>query len=234
MEFVFIPPGEFVMGLSQPPEDIRAAPPHRVMLTHPLYMGRFEVTQGEWQQVMGDEPSRFSDCGDACPVESVSWHEVDDFLARLMAMNPGERFRLPSEAEWEYACRAGSDARFGDDIDTLRGDRANFDTRIPFDGVEDTLFVGRPTPVGRYPASSFGLHDMVGNVWEWTADEYCPYSVWEAVDPLARCGTDTVVIRGGSWYFSANAGRCGRRYTHARHDSGFSLGFRVVREVATN
>ena len=168
-----------------------------------------------------------------CPVESVSWHEVILFLERLAEASPGERFRLPTEAEWEYACRAGSEMRYGS-TDTLRPGLANYDSRIPFEGRRDTVFLGSIAPVGSYPANSFGLHDMAGNVWEWTADEFCPYPDSATIDPKLVCGTDTVAIRGGSWYFSANAARCGRRYTHARTDSGFSLGFRVVREVPPN
>jgi hypothetical protein len=111
---------------------------------------------------------------------------------------------------------------------------ANYDSRIPFEGVADTVLVGSSVMVGSYPPNAFGLHDLVGNVWEWTEDEYCPYSSSSAVDPVQSCGSDTIPIRGGSWYFSAGAARCGRRYTHARGDSGFSLGFRVLREVGAD
>jgi formylglycine-generating enzyme required for sulfatase activity len=223
MELVLVGPGAFRMGLSRQPDELRPAPPHEVRLTRPFYLGRFEVTQGQWRRVTGRAPSRFAECGDRCPVESVSWLEVQAFLARLNELSPGQRYRLPTEAEWEYACRAGSDARYGGVVDTLRPHLANYDSRIPFDGVADTVFVGSPTPVGSYAANAVGLHDMAANVWEWTDDEYCPYGT-SSVDPRGRCGTDTIVIRGGSWYFSADAARCGRRYTHHRGDSGFSLG----------
>lgn len=230
MEFVLIPQGDFSMGLHRPPPDIRAAPSHRVRLTRSIYMGRFEVTQGQWSRVMGTNPSQLARCGADCPVETISWNEVLHFLERLSEANPGERFRLPTEAEWEYACRANSDLRYGS-ADTLRPELANYDSRTPFEGRRDTVFLGGTAPVGSYAANSFGLHDMTGNVWEWTADEFCPYPDSTSVDPTSRCGTDTISIRGGSWYFSANAARCGRRYTHARTDSGFSLGFRVVRDI---
>jgi formylglycine-generating enzyme required for sulfatase activity len=230
MEFILLPEGEFSMGLMQPPADLRAAPAHSVQLTRPFYMARFEVTQGQWSHVMGSNPSQIAECGLDCPVENVSWNEVLHFLERLSDANPGERLRLPTEAEWEYACRAHSDLRYGN-ADTLRPGLANYDSRIPFEGLRDTVFLGSTIRVGSYPANAFGLHDMTGNVWEWTADEFCPYPDSAATDPKQRCGTDTISIRGGSWYFSANAARCGRRYTHARTDSGFSLGFRVVREA---
>lgn len=234
MEFVLIPAGRFEMGLLDPPTDIRPATRHRVSLSRPFYLARFEVTQAQWQQLMGSNPSQFPDCGPQCPVETVSWHDAQQFLQRLQAANPGQRFRLPTEAEWEYACRAGSRSRYGSGIDTLRPELANYDARIPFEGSGPGKFIGRPAQVGSYAANAWRLHDMNGNVWEWTQDEYCPYATQPVIDPAPRCGTDTVAIRGGSWAFSANAARCGRRYTHARGDSGYSLGFRIVREVAEN
>lgn len=232
MEFVLVPAGEFVMGLRDGEDDLRPAPSHPVRVTRPFYLGRFEVTQAQWQRVMGTDPSQLNECGPSCPVESVSWEDVRAFLHRLSELNEGERFRLPTEAEWEYACRAGSDARYGE-FETLSPTLANYDSRIPFEGVVDTVFLGSTVAVGSYPPNGFGLHDLVGNVWEWTEDEYCPYSQSAAVDPVQSCGSDTIPIRGGSWYFSAGAARCGRRYTHARGDSGFSLGFRVLREAGT-
>ena len=230
MEFVRVPAGDFVMGLRADTAPVRPAPTHQVRLSRPFYLGRFEVTQKEWALVMDSDLSQMSECGPDCPVESVSWHDVRAFLRRLGELNPEERFRLPTEAEWEYACRFGGEGRYGL-ADTLDPRRANYDSRIPFDGVRDTVFAGSPRSVGTYPPNGLGLHDMAGNVWEWTEDEYCPYPGTAVVDPVQSCASDTIPIRGGSWYFSAGAARCGHRYTHARHDSGFSLGFRVLREV---
>lgn len=234
MEFVLVEPGAFEMG-SLTPDTLRPAPRHPVGISAPFYLGRFEVTRAEWRQVMGNDPSQYVEC-ERCPVESVSWHDVQQFLVALSAVSPGESYRLPTEAEWEFACRADGQGRFGA-VDLLTPEMANFDARIPFEGRVDSIWIGHPTPVGSYPANAFGLHDMSGNAWEWTEDEFCPYPTpsLEAVrvgQDARRCGTDTIAIRGGSWYFSANAARCGRRYTHARTDSGFSLGFRVVREVS--
>jgi formylglycine-generating enzyme required for sulfatase activity len=232
MSFVLVRPGRFLMGLGEDAPDLRPAPRHTVRLTSAFYLGRTEVTQGQWRTVMGTAPSHFTQCGDDCPVEQVSWYDVQTFLERLHTIEPGERFRLPTEAEWEYACRAGTVTRYAQG-DTLQPADANFDGRIPFDGVRYDYFRGHPTPAASFPPNGWGLYDMAGNVWEWTGDEYCPYPTGSVVDPHPSCGTDTVVIRGGSWYFSANAARCGRRYIHARQDSGFSLGFRVVREIAS-
>lgn len=233
MEFVLVQPGTFEMG-SRTPDELRPAPLHSVQIPEPFYLGRYEVTRAEWVQLMADDPSQHVEC-ERCPVESVSWHDVQGFVEALSASAPGESYRLPTEAEWEMACRAGGDARYGQ-VDLLTPELANIDARIPFEGRTDSVWVGHPTPVGSYAANAFGLHDMTGNVWEWTEDEFCPYSLDPSAETNTRgaaasCGTDTIAIRGGSWYFSANAARCGRRYTHARTDSGFSLGFRVVREV---
>ena len=165
-------------------------------------------------------------------METVSWLDVQRFIERLNARDSTHQFRLPTEAEWEYVCRAGSRSRYGGEIDTLRPALANYDPRIPFDGLADTGFIGQPLPVGSYAPNPWGLFDLSGNVWEWTADEYCPYARGTSVDPIGMCDSDTIAIRGGSWAFSANAARCGRRYTHDRRDSGYSLGFRLARDVA--
>jgi len=232
MEFVLVQPGQFQMGLLAPPLDtLRPAPAHLVDVSEPFYLGRFEVTQDEWADVMETTPSQFADCGPRCPVETVSWYDVDEFIARLNARSPGETFRLPTEAEWEYACRAGSDARYGSGLDTISVSLANFDPRPSLEGSDTTGFVGRPTPVGTYPANAWGFADLNGNVWEWTADEFCPYSQSPKEGSVRACGSDTIAIRGGSWAFSAYAARCGRRYVHHREDSGYSIGFRVVRLV---
>ncbi len=231
MEFILVRPREFGMGLLKPPSDVRPATPHRVRITAPYYLSRYEVTQAEWEGALGASPSQFDVCGPRCPVESVSWWDVAAFLEAMMEQNRGETFRLPTEAEWENACRADGDGRYGDDRDTLRSGDANFDPTIPFEGIDGGEGLGSPSPVGSYQPNSWGFHDLVGNVWEWVADEYCPYPTDAVLDPVQSCGTDTIPIRGGSWHFSAGVARCGRRYTHHRDDSGFSIGFRVVREV---
>jgi formylglycine-generating enzyme required for sulfatase activity len=219
IDFVLIQPGRFRMGLLADSGALRPAPPHEVEITRPFYLGKFEVSQAEWFAVTGTHPSQHPDCP-ACPVESISWHDAQRFLKKLEEGNPGESFRLPTEAEWEYACRAGGSGRYGGTLDTLGPTGANVDGRIPFEGRSSDGFLGHPTAVG-----------SSGNVWEWVEDRYCPYPAGPVADPFGTCVTDTVPIRGGSWYFSAGSARCGRRYTHHVEDSGFSLGLRVVREV---
>ncbi len=177
---------------------------------------------------MGDNPSRYQECGLDCPVETVDYVRIREFLSQLGAS--GERFRLPTEAEWEYACRAGRRTAFGQGP-AISSELANFDGRDPHPGAEPGPYRAAPTPVGSFPPNDWGLYDMSGNVWEWCEDEHCPYPDAPVVDPLGSCGAVLRVIRGGSWYYGPDSARCGLRYTHRPVDDGPSLGFRVVREV---
>lgn len=206
MRFVRIPAGTFIMGS---PPDV----PHRVVISRAYYVSSTEVTQGQWTTVMGSNPSFFKDGGPNLPVERVTWYDVQAFLQRLNARGEGH-FRLPTEAEWEYACRAGTKTAyaFGDG---LSKNAANFDGH-------------RPAAVASYAPNPWGLYDMHGNVWEWCADEYCPYPNHEVRDPVNQCGSRFKVIRGGSWYFGADSARSALRYTHEPQWKGFSIGFRVV------
>ena len=232
MRFVLVPAGSFTMG-SPPAEPGREAQetPHHVTLSRPFWLGRTEVTQGEWQRVMGSNPSKFSDGGAQAPVEQVSFQDVQRFLVRLGALAPGSRFRLPTEAEWEYACRAGSTTSYSTGA-LLTTDEGNYDGRYPLPGQPKGVNRDRTTPVASFAPNAWGLFDLHGNVWEWTADEHCPYPAGPVTDPIGRCGAELEVIRGGSFYFDAASARCALRYTHRPQDRGPSLGFRVVREPA--
>jgi len=230
MTFALVPSGRFTMGgpvgeLGREAQEL----PHEVAISRPFYMGIHEVTQQQWQQVMGSNPSWFRDCGSDCPVERVSWQQVQAFIARLNRLS-SQRFRLPTEAEWEFACRAGTATPFstGADLTTVQ---ANYDGEGPYGSSPPGRFRRTTTAVGSFPPNAFGLHDMHGNVWEWTQDCHCPYRAGSVIDPVGACATDFKVIRGGSWYFDANSARCALRYTHRPQDSGFSLGFRVVRPM---
>ena len=233
MEFVRIEPGSFEMGspVDEPYREDQEVL-HRVTLTRFFYMGRFEVTQGVWETVMGENPSQFRDCGSDCPVENVNLFDIEKFVAALEGLS-GEKFRLPTEAEWEYACRAGGRSVFGIG-ERVSSARANFDGRDPFPGAEPGPYRTRPTPVGSFAENAWGLHDMNGNVWEWTQDDHCPNPEYPVVDPLARCGAEFRVIRGGSWYFGPDSARCALRYIHRPVDDGPSLGFRLVWEPTLN
>ena len=228
MQFVLLGPGTFQMGT--PADEAEREPqevPHEVTLS-PFYMSRYEVTQAEWQRVTGHNPSQFQDCGPRCPVENVNWFEVQQFLRQLNAESqPG--FRLPTEAEWEFACRAGGALPFGNTA-ALSARDANISGEFPYNAPKG-VFRGTPTPVGQFPANPWGFFDMSGNVWEWTEDWHCPYSADRQVNPVGRCGSDTHVIRGGSWLFNGASARCGLRYTHHPQDRGYSLGVRLVHDV---
>ena len=239
---VEVPAGRFTMGTPSSEagrnEDEMV---HDVELTRSFLLGRFEVTQQEWRTVMGNAPSHFAACGSRCPVENVSFDEVQQFMARLNARTTTAsaqavrlRFRLPSEAEWEYACRANTTGPFstGENVTTAQ---ANYNGTFPYPPAGKATagdFRQQPMAVGSFPFNPLGLADMHGNVWEWTADWYGPYSEIHAanIDPRGAASSDKRVIRGGSWAFDGNSARCGLRYTHAPKDRGYSLGFRVAAE----
>jgi formylglycine-generating enzyme required for sulfatase activity len=230
MLLVLLPPGEFAMG--SPPGEAGREPGetlHRVRLTRPFEIGRTEVTQDQWFRVMRTRPSHFRDCGGGCPVESVTWFEAREFVERLSELT-GSVFRLPTEAEWEYACRAGTSTPFstGENLTTAQ---ANYDGGYPLAGFPPGVSRGRPTPAAAFAPNARGLFDMHGDVWEWTEDAYCPYGPGPAQDPIGACESLFRVIRGGSWYFDTASARSALRYAHRPQDCGFSLGFRVVREV---
>jgi formylglycine-generating enzyme required for sulfatase activity len=235
MMLVEIPTGRFTMG-SSTAEGSRNDDEllHDVEITRPFFLGQAEVTQQQWRTVMGSAPSHFTACGPRCPVENVSYVDVQKFLDKLNAHMPQTlRYRLPSEAEWEYACRARTTGPFstGENLTTAQ---ANYNGRQPYGTFPAGEFRQKPTPTGTFALNPWGLADMHGNVWEWTADWYGPYSEGRAanIDPHGAGAGDKRVIRGGSWFFDANSARCALRYTHAPQDKGFSLGFRVAADRA--
>ena len=230
IRFVKIPAGQFEMG--SPVSEQQRNPDeiiHRVAISHSFYLGEHEVTQSQWKRVMGNSPSNFHKCGRDCPVEKINWYQVNQFITSLN-QHGNAVFRLPTEAEWEYACRAGSQTPFSTGEKLTTAD-ANYDGHYPYTKFPKGKNRGATSPVGSYSPNAWGLFDMHGNVWEWTSDFYCPYSNKEVVDPKSVCVSKYKVIRGGSWYFGADSARCALRYTHEPHDSGFSLGFRIVAEI---
>jgi formylglycine-generating enzyme required for sulfatase activity len=217
MSFVLLPAGTFTMG--SPATEVGREPQerqHRVTIGRAFYLGVYEVTQAEWKTVMSSSPSAFAGC-ERCPVERVSYLDIERFLEHLNARSPWPGFRLPTEAEWEYACRAGGPSAYGA-TDAIDAAKANIRGR-------------RTRPVGSYAANAWGLFDMSGNVWEWTSTSYRPYAGARAPDGPAYVA-DRKVIRGGSWLFDADSARCALRYTHRPQDSGPSLGFRLAHDVA--
>lgn len=230
MAFVRVPAGRFTMGspVSEPGHQGDETL-HVVEVRSAFYLGVHEVTRAQWSAVTRRSPAPSLAEG-ALPVVNVTWIEIQEFLDRL-SRTAGRRVRLPTEAEWEYACRAGSTAAYATGP-TLSTAAANYNGTFPLPGQSPGVNRGAVTPVGTFAPNRWGLADMHGNVWEWTADAYCPYS-GDAHDPQPSCMGPLKVIRGGSWRFNADSARCALRYTHRPQDRGDSLGFRVAADVAT-
>ena len=228
MEFVEIPAGSFTMG-SPRDEDGRfegEGPQREVTLSQGFGMGKYEVTQGQWEAVMGSNPSHFSNCGARCPVDHVSWDDVQNFIVELNQREAGSgyAYRLPTEAEWEYAARAGtSGARYGA-LDEIAWYSENSDSLAR---------VGGPRRVGQKQANAWGLHDMLGNVWEWTGDRFGDYRSGAVTDPTGPESGSYRVYRGGSWFTGARNARSAYRNGNAPGRRNISIGFRLVRTNAT-
>ena len=226
IEFVWIPPGEFQMGSRSRHAYGDENPVTRVRLTRGFWLGKYEVTQGQWESVMGSNPSHFKDCGRSCPVERVSWYDVQEFTRKLNARVGKKRYRLPTEAEWEYSARAGTTT------DTYLGDIARprgKDTVVNRIAWYDENSRRRTHPVGHKASNGFGLHDMLGNVWEWVGDWKGDYAGGSVTDPEGpKVGKDRV-IRGGSWLGYARYCRSAGRLRTAPRGRHGSLGFRLLR-----
>jgi uncharacterized protein (TIGR02996 family) len=249
MELALIPPGVFLMGSpdSEAERGDDEGPQHEVAISRPFYLGVYPVTQAQWRRVLGSNPSWF--CAGRggrdevrglgtsnFPVECVGWEEAVAFCRELSEL-PEERrarrvYRLPSEAEWEYACRGGAASSTPFHLGpSLSSTQANFHGDHPYGGAAKGPNLGRPTEVGAYQVSNgFGLYDLHGNVYEWCADWYDEnyYASSPRLDPPGPAGGPDRVNRGGSWYScgwycrSAFRGRSGPGYRH------YCLGFRVA------
>jgi formylglycine-generating enzyme required for sulfatase activity len=241
MKLKRIPAGKFLMGAAK--DDTNASadekPQHEVEITKDFYLGVCEVTQKQWKEVMGDNPSYYSRNGtgkanvanvadrdlEDFPVEYVTWHQTQDFLKKLGERKEekslGRTYRLPTEAEWEYACRAGARTykkyHFGDQL-------------LPKLANYSGAGVNRTCKVGSYAANEFGLHDMHGNVWEWIADWHDPnyYANSPKRDPKGPPKGTSRVLRGGAWSFGPNDSRSAHRLSWGPENKNYDLGFRVV------
>ena len=240
MKLVLIPPGEFLMGGREPAaSSVDNRPQHRVRITKSFYMGVYEVTQDEWERVMSARPSQFCDTGvgkrqveevdtGQFPVDRVTWSEAIEFCRRLTVLPAeaaaGRTYRLPTEAEWEYACRASTNTAFyfGDSISLAQ---VNFN-RLPDEtGAQRPL--QRTAQVGSYPPNAFGIHDMHGNVWEWCGDAKRNYSRRRQTDPAGGVATH-YMVRGGAWDFPADL--CRSAHRSEALSAYVYFGFRVVCE----
>jgi len=233
-EFVYIEPGSFMMGSpeNEPGHDSDEKQ-HKVTLTKGFYMQTTEVTQGQWKAIMGNNPSSFKECGDNCPVENVSWDDAQEFIKKL-SRKEGKEYRLPTEAEWEYAARAGTQTAYhwGNQAECSKmmfeNDPGSSETKC-VDYVKGRgLTPDSTAPVKSYPANSWGLYDMHGNVWEWCADWYGDYPAGSVTNPEGSSTGSNRVKRGGSWYYYA--GNCRSAYRgHFTPSAGSGvLGFRLV------
>jgi len=225
MEMLWVEPGTFEMGSpSSEKNHQRNETRHTVTLTRGFYLGKHEVTQTQWKKVMGTNPSEYK--GGDRPVEAVSWTAATSFCDKLTALEreagrlpAGMAYQLPTEAQWEYACRAGTKTAFSFG-DSLTSDQANIRG-----GPDET------TNVGKYPANPWGFHDMHGNVWEWCADWYGDYPTGAARDPVGPAdgfpNHRDRVFRSGSWDARASGARSARRDGFVPASSSIPLGFRL-------
>lgn len=236
MEFVLIPAGTFIMG-SPPEEPFRDEREirHAVTISRPFYMQTTEVTLRQWRALMGRKMIGGRKGPPDMPVVRVSWYDCEHFLDKLNRRDEGV-YRLPTEAEWEYACRAGTTTAYswGDTPDCTRAMYGNnsLKSRDCIDYVKSRgLKPDGPAPVKSYPPNPWGLYDIHGNVWEWCRDRFGPYDPAPAVDPQGPDAGTMHVRRGGSWYrYGYSCRSANRAYAHPA--SRFqTTGFRLVREI---
>jgi formylglycine-generating enzyme required for sulfatase activity len=230
MEFVYIESGTFMMGSpSNEPDRSNNETQHQVTLTKGFYMLTTEVTQRQWKAVMGNNPSKFKNCGDDCPVENVSWNDVQQFIRKLNQREGSGTYRLPTEAEWEYAARAGTDTPFYFGR-CLSVDQANYYGGWPLSGCPKEKYRGSTIPVGSFSPNSWGLYDMHGNVAELCQDRYGAYPSGAATDPIGQySGSNRVVARGGGWNISGVSCRSAFRARPMPFDRTNDTGFRLLR-----
>jgi formylglycine-generating enzyme required for sulfatase activity len=257
-EFVFVEGGTFQMGSPASEADRKDnETPHQVTVGS-FYMGKYEVTQKEWREVMGNNPSDFR--GDSLPVESVSWYDAVEYCNRRSQKeglspaytivkdrsDPNNRntddsvrwqvtwnrnadgYRLPTEAEWEYACRAGTTTPFNTG-NNIGADIANYDGNHPYNNGSKGVYRQTTTAAGSFPPNPWGLYDMHGNVWEWCWDWYEAYASGAQTDPTGAGAGAYRVLRGGSWYSDAVELRSAVRGLATPSDRSRILGFRLVR-----
>lgn len=231
MNFVYIPPGTFLMGSPADEtgrdDDERQ---HLVSISRGFYMQTTEVTQAQWKAVMDNNPSHFKNVGWKHPVEQVSYREVQEFIRKLNATEAGATYRLPTESEWEYACRAGTRAVFHIKV-TKAEDRPGYSESLGQAAWYYRNAQKNTHPVGTREANTWGLYDMHGNVWEWCSDWLAPYPFNAVVDPQGPATGHARIRRGGSWSHYPMFCRSANRSWFNPHDSSADTGFRLVREI---
>jgi len=219
-EMVFVQGGTFMMGCTMGQGDDFCydceIPAHQVTLSS-YYIGKCEVTQAQWLAVMGTYPSRFR--GDNLPVEQVRWNDVQEFILKLNAQT-GKQYRLPTEAEWEYACRGGSQsAHYKYSGSNILNDVAWY--------KDNSGNATHPVGTTKRP-NELGIYDMIGNVWEWCSDWYNSYGSNAQTNPQGPSSGSSRVIRGGSWAYDAKFCRVSYRYYYTPDTRSYDLGFRLA------
>jgi formylglycine-generating enzyme required for sulfatase activity len=238
MIFKRIPAGTFMMGSpNDEPERYEDEIQHQVTLTKSYYIQTTEVTQGQWKAVMGSNPSRNLPCGVDCPVEYVSWNDVQEFIKKLNRHGEG-KYRLPTEAEWEYAARAGTTTAFNTG-DCLSTDDANYHGNSGDYDLDDAMthcppgeYRSRTLPTASFKPNAWGLYDMHGNVNEYLQDWYGDYPQGEVKDPVGPIMGKYKIARGCHWYSRLNDCRTASRSYGGLDGKSALLGFRLVLEAA--
>ena len=222
--FRLIPKGTFTMGSPEQEIDRDAdeGPIHQVRISRDFYLGKFEVTQAQWKAVMGYNPAIFQQQSTHLqhPVESVSWSACQTFIEKLNQLGIGH-FRLPTEAEWEYACRAGTQSRY------YWGEGKQEKEANEYGWINSRSFA-MTHPVGQKKPNAWGLYDMNGNVWEWCQDWYGPYASSKQRDPQGPDTGKNKVFRGGSWFDFAPTQRSANRHRHGLEKAYTAIGLRLV------
>jgi formylglycine-generating enzyme required for sulfatase activity len=219
VEMVFIAGGTYTMGCTneQGSDCENDEKPVHSVTVDDFYMGKYEVTQAQWEAVMGSNPSNFSGC-DNCPVEQVSWDDILDFLEKLN-QKTGKIYRLPTEAEWEFAARGGNSSR---------GYKYSGSNNVSSVGWYDENSGSKTHSVGQKASNELGIYDMSGNVWEWCSDWYGDYSSGNQTNPKGPTSGYSRVIRGGGWDYIARDCRSANRGIFTPGSGGYYLGFRLV------
>jgi formylglycine-generating enzyme required for sulfatase activity len=232
MRFVWIKPGTFMMGSPAEEDEHRSyETQHQVTLTKGFFMGAHLVTQEQWQAIMGNNPSQFKGEKDL-PVETVSWLDCQEFVKKL-SVKDKRAYRLPTEAEWEFACRAGTTTPlyFGATITT---DQANYHGDFVYGPGQKGVNRGRTTPVHAFAPNSWGLCDMSGNVRQWCQDRYAPFTLDAAVDPQGPGEGKSRVNRGGAYYLNPSYSRSASRGNYAPEHRFSYIGVRLCVSAAAN
>jgi formylglycine-generating enzyme required for sulfatase activity len=228
MEFVYLPPGTFKMG--SPDHEtghMGNETQHEVTLSKGIYIQNTEVTYEQWENVMGKRPRFSKGCNWQCPVQGVSWNDANEFIDKLNKKLSSNQYRLPTEAEWEYAARAGSESAFanGDITEKECGHDQNLDALGWYCGNSN----GKLHSVGEKEPNEYGLYDMHGNVWEWCKDWYSyNYPSGPATDPMNHEENSHRIVRGGSWLSPAMKCRAAYRLMYKPTASSIDVGFRLV------